>query len=236
MSGLTVDSAQAIADFIPSPRCRLNTLALNGNSLGYDGVVVIINAMRRNYTLHKLDIFANIDGDHDEQALHAEKKSLEARNARLQHTVANEALILLRCSRVLLLHGSRLDADASTSLPVAPTFIGLPTELKQHILTFIAPHLSTPQCLRVLNFASSTSTLPQLAVMPGVGCLPDPSAFPFGLSNGPRSPCENGACMGAANSLLCKRENRRADWLTTVGCEVPDHDIVELADMTSKFA
>lgn len=221
MTNLCSESAPAIVDFLTSARCRLYALTLNGNSLAQDGVDAIISALPRNFSLKTLDIFANVEGDYD----YSVKKPHLVRNAHLQEIVAREALDLLRTSRALLLPGTRSTthtADATTTPSPSSPFAALPLELKQHILSFTAPHLSTPQRLHIYAYAASPFTLPLPSTAMPKTCLPDPSAIPLGLGGGPASACANGTCMGAGNSILCDRENRREDWLLSVGCDVPD--------------
>ncbi|KAI0667288.1 RNI-like protein [Trametes maxima] len=131
------------------------------------------------------------------------------------------------------------------SLPATPSppnsyfpFTRLPTELQLHVLSFLAPILSNGQRYRILTYASSPATLPALLpCLTNGGCIPDPAspqftmggptAGGFGLSpgltlrkrgGGSVSACANGKCMGAGNSVLCRREAERSQWLASVGC------------------
>ena len=123
-------------------------------------------------------------------------------------------------------------------------FMKLPTELQLHILSFLAPTLSTAQRLRIFAYASSPATLPTLlpCLSGGSGCIPDPASPQFAPSSGPLglglgggivlrkrtgasagagsavSACANGTCMGAGNSVLCRREAERSTWLAEVQC------------------
>ncbi|EKM57665.1 uncharacterized protein PHACADRAFT_26281 [Phanerochaete carnosa HHB-10118-sp] len=218
MTGLTERSASAIATFIVSPRCRLYKLSLSGNSLGQYGVSDFLKAMQHSYSLRIVDLFANADNID-----YTPKQTVEKRNSVLSTTIAKEARTLLRASRIVLLPGDgcRAQADADLQSPTTET-VELPLELRQHILTFLAPHLSIGQCLHIFDYASSHATLPMLAMHSSHSCLPDPSAGPCGRSATLRSPCEEGMCMGASNSLSCRREILRADWLLKVECDVPD--------------
>ncbi|OJT05147.1 hypothetical protein TRAPUB_4073 [Trametes pubescens] len=126
-------------------------------------------------------------------------------------------------------------------------FARLPTELQLHVLSFLAPILSVPQRLRIFTYASSSSTLPTLLpCLSNGGCIPDPAspqftlggpaAGGFGVSSsimlrkrggGSVSACANGKCMGAGNSVLCRKEAERSQWLTEVRCtafELEDED------------
>lgn len=224
MTGLTERSTSALTQFIVSPRCRLYRLSLSGNSIGQSGVNAVLEAMHHNYSLRIVELFANAD-----EIDYASKKMIETRNNSLINCVANEARALLRASRVVLLQ--RTENSPGTQSPPTPEtrHIELPLEIKQHILTFLAPHLSTAQCLRIFDYASSPATLPLLSTSSSHSCLPDPSAVPFGLSAAPpRRPCEGGVCMGAGNSLSCRREVLRADWLLKVCCDAPDPKVAAL--------
>ncbi|KAI0659846.1 RNI-like protein [Cubamyces menziesii] len=129
-------------------------------------------------------------------------------------------------------------------------FTRLPTELQLHILSFLAPLLSTAQRLRIFTYASSPSTLPTLLpCLTNGGCIPDPAspqftmggpaAGGFGTSTGITlrkrgggsvSACANGKCMGAGNSVLCRREAERSQWLASVRCiafELEDEETTE---------
>ena len=143
-----------------------------------------------------------------------------------------------------------------TSSPASNTptfsFTHLPTELQLHILSFVAPILSSAQRMRIFTYASSPSTLPTLlpCLSGGSGCIPDPASPQFGLGGGPSSSsaaisgtgplgigmgggvvlrkrtrtgavtsgCASGKCMGAGNSVLCRREAERSSWLMEVRC------------------
>ncbi|KAI8972872.1 RNI-like protein [Trametes punicea] len=128
-------------------------------------------------------------------------------------------------------------------------FVRLPTELQLHILSYLAPTLSNAQRLRIFTYASSPSTLPTLLpCLTSGGCIPDPAspqftiggpaAGGFGLSTGITlrkrgggsvSACASGKCMGAGNSVLCRREAERSQWLASVRCtafELDDEETV----------
>ncbi|TFK90198.1 RNI-like protein [Polyporus arcularius HHB13444] len=119
----------------------------------------------------------------------------------------------------------------------------LPVELQLHILSFLGPILSRAQRIRIFTYASSPSTLPTLlpCLSSGGGCIPDPASPQFGLGTPTSGPlgiglgggvmlrkrgvgsssvggCANGKCMGAGNSVMCRREAERLQWLTSVRC------------------
>lgn len=145
---------------------------------------------------------------------------------------------------------------SSTSPRLAELFSKLPTELQLHILSFLAPTLSNAQRIRIATYASSPATLPALlpCLSGGGGCIPDPASPQFGLgrpASSTYSPlgigigggvrlrkrdgtsavggCANGKCMGAGNSVLCRREAERSQWLASVRCnafELEDEESV----------
>ncbi|KAL0065461.1 hypothetical protein AAF712_007525 [Marasmius tenuissimus] len=132
-------------------------------------------------------------------------KRVLMRNLHLKREVEKEALGLLVCSRATLLRsgeGSRLAATnqpcsetctciPNTGRPIArhePSvathafpFQLLPTELKLHILSLLAPTLSPMQRFTIFTHASSPATLPQLLpCLSSVSseskvCIPDPT-------------------------------------------------------------
>jgi len=90
------------------------------------------------------------------------------RNALLKGYVERESLQLLRYARILLLHTQCTESSVRL-LPVPPTpnnaspsFTSLPIEIQHHILSFLAPHLSAGQLIRIIGYASSANTLPCL--------------------------------------------------------------------------
>ncbi|KAI0821883.1 RNI-like protein [Trametes gibbosa] len=129
-----------------------------------------------------------------------------------------------------------------STIPSSPKshfpFMRLPTELQLHVLSYLSPTLSTAQRIRIVTYGSSSSTLPTLLpCLPGSGCIPDPAspqftvggpaAGGFGVSSGMMfrkrgggsvSACANGKCMGAGNSVLCRKEAERSEWLASVRC------------------
>lgn len=92
-------------------------------------------------------------------------KSTQRTNSRLRHSASQLPLkltrvpVLLSYARVLflkLIHRTKSLSRHSAG-PVSP-FLALPTELQQHILTFLAPTLSAAQHARVFNYATNPST------------------------------------------------------------------------------
>ncbi len=223
MTGLSFASAPSIVAYLTSPRCNLKVLRLSANKLGYRGMRHILYAMEHNYSLVTLELHGNLmeEGDLEEDnpsgLLSKWRVLIQKRNAHFQMVVEIEALSLLRHSRILLLGHEKLET--------VPSPLHLPMELQLHVLSFLAPSLSESQRLRVFNYASSTSTLPPL-LPPLIGseCLRDPAAlpmFPGGLVGTPAvGACESGKCMGSGNSVICRRETARSEWLMAVGCHV----------------
>lgn len=130
------------------------------------------------------------------------------RNRLLREDTEREALSLLRYARAVLLR-PRNPTTFSASRALVPLgitiaeyppalpfrFTSLPTELQLHILSFLAPTLSTAQRIRIYAYASSAATLPPLLpTLTSRGNLPDPSTLPF-----------NGVPMGVG-MLLRKRK------------------------------
>ncbi|KJA16063.1 hypothetical protein HYPSUDRAFT_58460 [Hypholoma sublateritium FD-334 SS-4] len=190
-----------------------------------------------------------------------------AQHTCLKHAAASEARQLLKYARIMLRNARPAPAPtrevcadcectaaaASPSpltsaegsqahTPVASSFSALPTELQLHILSALAPTLSSAQHLRVIAYASDTRTLPALRLcLPlaplsrGGGCVADPGALGYaatatrGLSDragkkvgslrrrGTHA-CASGSCMGRG-SVVCQRETARDEWLTRVGCD-----------------
>ncbi|KAJ7729227.1 hypothetical protein DFH07DRAFT_1066225 [Mycena maculata] len=166
------------------------------------------------------------------------------RNAHLKRETEREALQLLRYARPLLLSSAGASArcaDFSCSAPPSSVvlahspvsgggfpFRALPTELQLHIMSFLAPTLSPAQRIRIYTYASSHATLPRAGLfLPGRGggggggslCVLDPASMSFGAVLGG---CAGGKCAGALNSVVCHKEQQRAEWLTAVGCSAYD--------------
>ncbi|KIK68627.1 hypothetical protein GYMLUDRAFT_728094 [Collybiopsis luxurians FD-317 M1] len=202
--GLTYRSAPDIADYITSPdRCRLHTLKFNGNTLAFRGVRAIIRAIERaNFSLTVVEMYSNsivsgldsedIDGELQPSSSEAWKdmekllKQVMRRNSDFKKETGKEALRLLRYSRTVLLH-SKQQFDYENSPSPASTigfpFRDLPTEIRLHILSYLAPLLSAAQRARIYTYASVPSTLP--ALLPSLtgpslalsGKNPEPSVF-----------------------------------------------------------
>lgn len=244
---VTYAAVPHIVNFISSPRSHLHTLRANGNKIGIRGIREIVQAVERhNYNLTKVDLFANwADGSETEseedRTMEAWKKLRERldnatkRNERLKRETAKGAFTLLRHSRAVLLRTIGVSQaiqqyDYPTPIP------RLPMELQLHILSFLAPTLTTTQRLRIFNFAATPLTLPRLSSTPttDTSCIPDPASLSpggpaaFGVFNmaavtkAGHSGCPSGKCMGR-DSLMCRREAEKSKWLEEMGCQAYEH-------------
>ncbi|KZT07047.1 RNI-like protein [Laetiporus sulphureus 93-53] len=172
------------------------------------------------------------------------------RNRQLKEATEREAFALLRHARAVLLR-SKYNASSmalvprpapnesilsSIGVPIVLTqpapppfpFTRLPIELQLHILSFLAPTLSTAQHIRICTFAASPGTLPPLLpnLSPrdysfgssisalgfgaGVGMMPRKRA---GASVGPGSISGKVASPGDH-----RRAEERAKWLIRMRC------------------
>ncbi|PBK67385.1 RNI-like protein [Armillaria solidipes] len=230
-TGITRRSAPHIISYISSPeRCHLHTFKCNGNALGHSAVKRIIGAIEKsNFVLSSVELYSNhmaTESDNDDtssddtdwKVLESKLRPILSRNMYLKRKAEKEALGLLRYSRTLLL------PTKSSALCV------LCTELQLHILSFLAPTLSSAQRINVCTYASTCTTLPPL--LPKLNgdelemCLPDP--FSLGLPGcenkvwevrGTTGGCASGKCRGA---VLCHKEQQRTKWLDAVGCSAYD--------------
>ncbi|KIJ11201.1 hypothetical protein PAXINDRAFT_119093 [Paxillus involutus ATCC 200175] len=173
-----------LADYVKSPRCRLERLQCNANSLTLAGARTVVNAIEEgNYTLWRV----NLDDLHaDEHDGGAEMRTIiwqeglrvlsAAVQRNLEHKVQirDQSLALLRCCRALFLRSGTVRDGAGTFPPVSvynrnsrsfgllPPFFLLPVELQQEIISYLAPSLSHQQRMRIVCFAADITTLPQL--------------------------------------------------------------------------
>ncbi|KAF4564683.1 hypothetical protein EYR40_010851 [Pleurotus pulmonarius] len=178
--GITHRSVPTLAEYFSSHRCRLESLKLNGNSLGFRGVRSVIRAIERhNYTLTSVEMWSNngpgseVDNDvtlnEDDdfptrgtwQENNAALIPIMLRNDRLGKATRMEALELLRLARTLLLPSHTIDPS-----PAVFPFTQLPTELQLYVFTFLSPTLSPSQRNRIYTYASSLATLPRLYELP----------------------------------------------------------------------
>ena len=126
-TGLNQTDADALAPYIG--RCRLTDFKASANRMGYSGLKKILKAMKRCWTLERVDLYANDianRGDNEEDSSDDEeerakdrvpftRRNLERkfedklqgillRNLHMKRIVRKEAFELLRCSRLLLLN------------------------------------------------------------------------------------------------------------------------------------
>ncbi|KZT25664.1 RNI-like protein [Neolentinus lepideus HHB14362 ss-1] len=239
MMNITDLSVDPIIHFLISHRCRLRTLKLSGNNLGAHSVTRILRAVTvYNYNITRLEMSANFNlvpddalGEDELSSLaewpqrEKELKRVMDRNEFLARMRQKEALFLLACSRRLLLRSRRGDSVPPIAQPNPKSFPfrNLPTELQLHILSLTAPRLSNAQHLRIFAYAADPDTLPP-SPNGAVGqytCIPDPGGLPFNTGLGT---CASGTCLGAGNSLQCRKEKLRNAWLDKVDCVLHEPD------------
>jgi hypothetical protein len=225
MIGLTSTSTPYIEAYLRSTHCRpLRWLKLNGNSLGSSSLRRLVDMLEQyNFNLSMLEVYSNTTEEEttfkwgEFVAIMRQLNKISARNKHLQIETENEAFMLLRCARAVLLRSSRSPSDSSeTNLPqVTPVassslmnqskssfkFANLPTELQLHILSFATPYISVSQRLKIFRYASDRSTLPPL--------LPSLKTW---MKNRVDETSEN----------RIQRERER--WLNVVGCNYYESD------------
>ncbi|KAI6019944.1 hypothetical protein F5J12DRAFT_968319, partial [Pisolithus orientalis] len=178
---MTRAAVPIIVDYVKSPRCRLERLQCNANSLSLPGARSIIDAIEKfNYTLGKV----NVDDQHmDEDGGDAEERAIAwqeswrilssatHRNSVSKMTVKMQAIMLLRYCRTLYLRsGQRAGLDPLQSV-LGPSskvsrrqkpclFFKLPLEIQLEIFASLAPALSYQQLIRVVRYATDIRTLP----------------------------------------------------------------------------
>jgi len=190
-----------------------------------------VHTWRSYVTLLKKDLLRN---SHLEREVH--------KQAVILLHYARSLLLVSRCrqesvDRKILPQPNQNNRMAACS---SSQFKSLPLELQHHILSFFAPSLSSSQRVRVIDYATSAKTLPSLfpflstishSSMHADGgnemiCIPDPPNNGHALRESIRSIktnrnitlCSAHYCMGTSNSLLCRREKERIEFLETVGC------------------
>lgn len=181
-----------IIEYVASPRCRLDQLQCNANSLTLPGAREIINAIEHeNYSLFKVNLddlhIDEYDGDGEERTLAWQEgwrilNNTSQRNLTKKIRVKKQAVALLLYSRALFLrsgmrdlHGgalldfasvsalNRLSAGVKSNIISAPSmFFQLPEEIQQEVIALLAPDLSHRQRIRVVAFGADFHTLPQL--------------------------------------------------------------------------
>lgn len=173
-----------IVDYVRSPRCHLERLQCNANSLSLPGARSIVDAIEKfNYTLGKV----NVDDQHmDDDGGNAEERAIAwqegwrilssatRRNFESKIVVKTQAIALLRYCRALYLH----PAQRESPNPLQPAFVSsrkslgyresclffkLPLEIQLEILTFLAPTLSYQQLVCVVRYAADITSLPRVS-------------------------------------------------------------------------
>ncbi|KAG0697592.1 hypothetical protein DFH29DRAFT_945379 [Suillus ampliporus] len=180
-----------IIEYVTSPRCRLDRLQCNANSLTLPGAREIISTIEcENYSLFKVNLddlhIDEHDGDGEERTLAWQEgwrilNNATQRNLMSKMRVKKQAIALLLCSRALFLragmldmHGgaptfasvstlNRISASIKSNIISAPSmFFKLPDEIQHEIIALLAPDLSHRQRMQVVAFAADMRTLPQL--------------------------------------------------------------------------
>ncbi|KAJ7594342.1 hypothetical protein C8J56DRAFT_434718 [Mycena floridula] len=218
---LTPKSAEYIAQYVSSSRCRLHTLKCNGNFLGLPGVNSIVQAVEKaNYALKSIELHSNNLAD-DPNGSGSDWKETQARialciarNRHIEKQIQTEAFILLKYSRALLHASDKGQTDSTRTGSYFP-FALLPIELQQEILSFLAPMLSPSQRISIFTYASSSETLPRL-IWPfrRDKCVADPLSLGF-VNASSTTGCGGGICLGSRNSLVCHLDQH---WLESMGC------------------
>ncbi|KAI6040952.1 hypothetical protein EDC04DRAFT_2990503 [Pisolithus marmoratus] len=173
-----------IVDYVTSPRCRLERLQCNANTLSLLGARSIIEAIEKfNYTLGKV----NVDDQHmDEDGGDAEERAIAwqeswrilssatHRNSVSKMVVKTQAIDLLRYCRALYLRSGQREC-LSPLYPVSVSsrrssccqkprlFFKLPLEIQLEIFAFLAPALSYQQLIRVVRYAADITSLPRVS-------------------------------------------------------------------------
>ncbi|KAF9478766.1 hypothetical protein BDN70DRAFT_993960 [Pholiota conissans] len=189
-------------------------------------------------------------------------------NLCMKHTTIHEALLLIRYSRMMLRKkvtppsirpkascddceclARQPDMNVDHDVPVTSSsdsfsFSNLPMEIQLHILSLLAPLLSTAQRLRIFDYAVDRSTLPSLRLcLPDLSkvCIPDPGHLAFdSASTGIRDRVgkrvgslaklrESHSCSGttcnASRNIICQRQTMRDEFLARVKCDQYDPDL-----------
>ncbi|KAH7905528.1 hypothetical protein BJ138DRAFT_1013543 [Hygrophoropsis aurantiaca] len=181
--GMTREVVPIIVDYVSSPRCRLEWLQCNANSLSLPGIRSIINAIdTSNYSLWRANLddlhLDERDGDGEERMLSWQEGwrmliAATQRNLQKKQQTRDEALAFLRFARALFLRSGSTGETPANPHPESSRrkpsmieglspFFKLPTELQQEIFSLVAPGLSHKQRNEIVTFASDVKTLPKL--------------------------------------------------------------------------
>ena len=184
LTGLNPNDADAIAAYIS--QCRLTEFNASANKIGYKGLKKIVKAVKRCWTLEKVEIYAN-RGNFDEEIsgrevespqspdlsdsfsgiddkligtriplLEAKLKRILSRNLCMKHVVRKQAFELLKCSRLILLNHHLAD-DPSHSEPDLLVEL-VAKEVPHHSSCSIHQH--NCQCLPTFHHPHSNSPVP----------------------------------------------------------------------------
>ncbi|KAF9530132.1 hypothetical protein CPB83DRAFT_851617 [Crepidotus variabilis] len=166
-TGLTVVNVRTLATYLASSACKLLRLSIASNAIISEGCRVIVNGLGHCRSLERLDWDKNEPNvsypshNHGLPAYSALNGQFLAhkvrvyinRNLALKSQMSAEARELLRASRILLLN---------SPTRVSTSFWSLPPELKQVILSQLAPTLSPRQHALVFYYASDKTTLAEV--------------------------------------------------------------------------
>ncbi|KAF9225846.1 RNI-like protein [Gyrodon lividus] len=172
-----------LVDYVKSPRCRLERLQCNANSLTLGGARMVVNAIEEgNYTLWKVNLddlhIDEHDGDGEIRTIAWQEgwRVLSAavqRNLDYKVQLREQSLALLRHCRALFLRSGGMGGSVCSFASVSccnrnsrsagpPPFSRLPVEIQQEIISYLAPSLSHRQRMRIVCFAADITTLSQL--------------------------------------------------------------------------
>lgn len=141
--------------------------------------------------------------------------------------------------------------------PSVLSFTFLPIELQLAILSETTPLLSSTQRIRIFEYAADKATLPKLRpCLPSretssssnlKNCIVDPTNLGFNSKSGKkvgklrsrdeaqRNPCAGENCF-ESDSVVCRRQMERNEWLELVGCDVYDPRDTVWGVLLSTFA
>ncbi|KAH9475282.1 hypothetical protein JR316_0012393 [Psilocybe cubensis] len=220
--------------------------------MGYRGLKAIVAAMERNWTLEKVNLFANNSLDESEAAGRTDDLADYNRlmsMVKADFSTSQEELMVLAwgsgCGlshlesklKIIIgrniLYKRQVKKEAVDLLrysrlmlhkPVeAPLSFGsLPIELQLSVLSHTAPFLSTSQRIRIFEYAVNKSTLPNLRLHLPVR---KPSLDP---TPSPKSGKKIGS-LGPRNTNISggvQRKMKIDEWLESVGCDSYDPEPV----------
>ncbi|KAG9313446.1 hypothetical protein JVU11DRAFT_5768 [Chiua virens] len=183
-TNMTQATVPILAEYVRSPRCRLERLLCNANSLTLSGARKIVAAVEDNHSLQNVRLDDLHIDDHAVAVATEDRTTgwqrcnralfiVMERNSTHMTQVKRESLALLRYSRALFLRSEtgRTDKGVHTfaslsrrsrnsqSFNTPSPFFDLPAELQQEIISYLAPTLSHQQRMRIVYFAADVTTL-----------------------------------------------------------------------------